>query len=202
MNKFVKYTSRIILGLFTIFWGLATYYAYTPDESYHHCEAGQNDGNPICVALIALASLLVFCFVWYITKDKSIAYPNENSTGEDLPDLFKSYVEFDNYMSKLKWEKIENKDEIASVSGFYLYKCRGDNHHFYEFHELEKGERLWKYYLDYHFDGWAAVIPECYHIVENNEGEFMMKNWSWADNSMSFAPQSEEPIRLANGKLY
>lgn len=68
MNKFIKYTSRIVLGLFTIFWGLATYYAYTPDESYHHCEVGQNDGNPIYVALIAVASLLVFSFVWYKTR--------------------------------------------------------------------------------------------------------------------------------------
>lgn len=68
MNKFIKYTSRIVLGLFTIFWGLATYYAYTPDESYHHCEAGQYDGNPIYVALIAAAALLVFSFVWYKTR--------------------------------------------------------------------------------------------------------------------------------------
>ena len=68
MNMFIKYTSRIVLGLFTIFWGLATYYAYTPDESYHHCEAGQYDGNPIYVALIAVASLLVFSFVCYNTR--------------------------------------------------------------------------------------------------------------------------------------
>jgi O-antigen/teichoic acid export membrane protein len=68
MKKFVKYTSRIVLGLFTIFLGLATYFAYTPDESYHHCEAGQNDGNPVYVALIAIASLLVFCFVWNKTR--------------------------------------------------------------------------------------------------------------------------------------
>ena len=69
MKKLVKYGSRVILGLFTLFWGLATYYVYTPDESYHHCEAGQNDGNPFYVALIAVASLIIFCFVWYKTKD-------------------------------------------------------------------------------------------------------------------------------------
>lgn len=51
-----------------MFWGLATYYAYTPDESYHHCEAGQNDWNPIYVVLVAVASLLVFCLVWYKTR--------------------------------------------------------------------------------------------------------------------------------------
>jgi hypothetical protein len=69
MKKFIKYASRIVLGLFTIFWGLATYIAYTQDESYHHCEAGQNDGNPISVALIAVTSLIVFLFVLYKTKE-------------------------------------------------------------------------------------------------------------------------------------
>ena len=68
MKKFIKHTSRIVLCLLTILWGLVTYYALTPDESYHHCEAGQNDGNPIYVALIAIASLLVFCLVWYKTR--------------------------------------------------------------------------------------------------------------------------------------
>ena len=37
MKKFIKYTSRIVLGLLTIFLGLLAYVAYHPDESYHHC---------------------------------------------------------------------------------------------------------------------------------------------------------------------
>ena len=69
MKKFIKYTSRIVLCLLTIFWGLATYNAYTPDESYHHCEAGQNDGDPIYMALIAVVLLITFCLVGYKTKD-------------------------------------------------------------------------------------------------------------------------------------
>ena len=67
-KKIVKYTSRVVFGLLLLFMSLLTYYAYTPDASYHHCEAGQNDGNPIYVALVAVASLLVFCFVWYKTR--------------------------------------------------------------------------------------------------------------------------------------
>ncbi len=68
MKKFTKYSSRIVLGAITLFFGLITYYAYNPDESYHHCEAGQSDGDPIYVALIAIASLIIFCYVWYKTK--------------------------------------------------------------------------------------------------------------------------------------
>lgn len=68
MKRFIKYTSRIVLGLLTIFWGLITLVAFFPDESCHHCEAGQNDGNPIYVTLIAIALLLVFCLVWYKTR--------------------------------------------------------------------------------------------------------------------------------------
>lgn len=69
MKKIIKYTSRIVLGLFTIFWGLAIYFVYNPDESYHHCEAGQNDGDPIYMVLMAVASLILFCIVWYKTRN-------------------------------------------------------------------------------------------------------------------------------------
>lgn len=201
MKRIIKYTCRIVLGLFTIIWGLATYFAYTPDESYHHCEAGQNDGNPIYVVLMAVVSLIVFCFVWHKTKE----WPSDKE-GKDipkeLPEPFKTWVEFDNYMSELTWIKIESEDETAPQSGFYLFNCLGDNHTFYEFYELDEKDKLCKYYLDHHFDGWAVVRPIEYHIVEDTEGEYLMKNWEWNDNSMIFAPQSDEPIRLADGNLY
>ena len=59
MKKFIKYTSRIVLGLLTIFLGLLAYVAYLPDESYHHCEAGQKDADPIYVLLLSVASLII-----------------------------------------------------------------------------------------------------------------------------------------------
>lgn len=201
MKRFVKYTSRIIIGVLVLFMGLLTYYAYTPDESYHHCEAEQNDGNPIYVAFIAIASLLVFCFVWYKTKDLCVNKEGKDNPKE-LPEPFKTWVEFDNYMSELTWVKIESEGETAPQSGFYLFNCLGDNHTFYEFYELEEKDKLCKYYLDHHFDGWAVVKPIEYHIVEDAEGEYLMKNWGWNDNSMIFAPQNDEPIRLADGNLY
>lgn len=202
MKKVIKYSSRIVMGLFTIFWGLAAYIAFTPDESYNHCEAGQNEVNPIYVALIAVASLIVFCIVWYKTNNIRPVYSDIKEAAEDMPEPFKSYLDFNKYMSEIKWTKVESEDEAATLSGFYLFNCRGDNHHFYEFYELEKGDKIYKYYLDHHLDGWAVVRPESYHIVDNIEGEYMMKNWVCLDSSLIFAHESDELIKYVDGKFY
>ena len=68
-KMFVKYISRIVLGLLTFFLGLVAYVAYHPDEGYHHCEAGQKDADPIYALLLAVASLILFIWVWHKTKD-------------------------------------------------------------------------------------------------------------------------------------
>lgn len=66
---FIKYRSRIVLGVLTIFLGLMAYATYHPDEGYHHCEAEQKDADPIYVLLLAIASLIFFIWVWHKTKD-------------------------------------------------------------------------------------------------------------------------------------
>lgn len=76
-KKVFKDTIRIVLGLFTGFWGLVTWVAYNPDESYHHCEAGQEELSATTCVLVTVASLLMFCLVWYATMDKRTA--NEKS---------------------------------------------------------------------------------------------------------------------------
>lgn len=68
MNKLIKYGSRVVLGLLTIFWGLVTYCALTPMDEYP-CEAGQEDMSPHWGVLITAVLLVTFCFVWYKTKD-------------------------------------------------------------------------------------------------------------------------------------
>ena len=67
-KKIIKYTSRIVWGILTLFWGLVTWGAYNPDEGYHHCEAGQEEMNPIYGVIITIASLIAFSFVWYKTR--------------------------------------------------------------------------------------------------------------------------------------
>ena len=68
MKKYVKYISRIILALFTIFWGLVTYCAFTPMDEYP-CEAGQKEMSPYWGVIITIVFLFLFCFVWYKSKD-------------------------------------------------------------------------------------------------------------------------------------
>ena len=70
---FSKYTIRIVLGLFTLLWGLAAWAALYPDEDYHHCESGQDEMSATTCVIIACASLLMFCLVWYATMDKRTA---------------------------------------------------------------------------------------------------------------------------------
>ena len=67
-KKIFKYTIRIILGLLTLFWGLATWAVLTPMAEYP-CEGEQNAMSIIGYALIAVASLIAFCFVWHRTND-------------------------------------------------------------------------------------------------------------------------------------
>ena len=46
-KKIIKCVSRVVCGLITVFFGLTTVVALFPDESYHHCEAGQEDLSPV-----------------------------------------------------------------------------------------------------------------------------------------------------------
>ena len=76
-KKLFKYTIRIVSGLFTLLWGLVAWAALYPDEDYHHCESGQDEMSATTCVIIACASLLMFCLVWYATMDKRTA--NEKS---------------------------------------------------------------------------------------------------------------------------
>jgi len=113
----------------------------------------------------------MFVRLWLETiEDWEIVF-NESK----LPEPYKTYVEFDNYMSKLTWVKIENEDETVPQSGFYLFNCLGDNYTFYEFFEMEEKDKFCKYYLDRPFNGSGVDRPIEYHIVEDAEGEYLMK---------------------------
>ena len=75
----IKYTSRIILGLLTVFWGLATWCALTPMEGYHHCESGQEELSPIYGVLFTIVSFVLLHIVWYYTEDRRLNRYAKNS---------------------------------------------------------------------------------------------------------------------------
>ena len=80
-KKVFKDTIRIVLGLFTLLWGPVAWAALYPDEDYHHCEFGQDEMSATTCVIIACASLLMFCLVWYATMDKRTA--NENHLSDE-----------------------------------------------------------------------------------------------------------------------
>lgn len=68
-KKIIKYVSRLVLGLVTLFWGLVTYVAFLPPMEEYPCEVGQEDLSPVYGVIITFVSMFLFCFVWYKTKD-------------------------------------------------------------------------------------------------------------------------------------
>ena len=68
MNKSIKYTSTIVLGLITLFWGFMTWAALTLDEEYHHCESGQEEWSTFQFAMAFAISLLFFTLNVIIQK--------------------------------------------------------------------------------------------------------------------------------------
>lgn len=57
------------------------------------------------------------------------------------------------YMNSLDRAEIASKEELVLKTGLYIFKCHGDNHTFVELHEMTKGEKLWKYYMNIELDG-------------------------------------------------
>lgn len=68
MKKFIKNASILVLGLLTLFWGLVTWAALTPDEEYHHCESGQMEWSAFQCAMAFAISLLLFVLNVIIQK--------------------------------------------------------------------------------------------------------------------------------------
>jgi hypothetical protein len=175
MKKIIKYISTIVLGGMSLLGAFCIYKALNLKVK-HPCAT--SDFMLFFIgSLIILVSLIILGIVWYFTNDKTISN-SDDILGEELPEPFKSYVEYDNYMSELSWVKIEDENINAPKSGSYLFNCLGDNHTFVELHELKEGDKLCKYYLDHHFDGWTVVIPIEYHYVEEDEKGMVIKHFN------------------------
>lgn len=67
MKKIGKYAGRIVWGVLTGLFGLVTYFEMTPVGD-GPCEAGQKGPDPLFAFILAIVSLLIFCFVWYKTR--------------------------------------------------------------------------------------------------------------------------------------
>ncbi len=201
-KKIIKYTGRIVWGLITLFWGFITLGALFPDNSFHHCETGQEDFNPIYGVIITFILLIFFCFVWYITKDKSSNNTSiSNIDIKEIPDQLKPFFDL-NHLLELSWIKIENKNELAPNSGLYIFLCRGNNRYLIEIYELLKGEQLFKHCQGLQNDNGVRVIPLEYHIVGDGEKDLFIQYRDVIGTSFCFAIQCHDIIRMVEGKFY
>lgn len=205
IGQILVFIVLFLANIIMLYGPINTFTNYLWDIYCYRVPLGNDGGYIIAKGIWDLSLFMAIPYlllILYNTRNRRPIYSDIKDAAEEIPEPFKSYSEFSKYMSELEWVKIENEDEVATCSGFYLFNCRGDNHHFYEFYELKKGEKLCKYYLDHHLDGWAVVRPESYHIVDNIEGEYMMKHWVCVDSSLIFAHESDELIKFVDGKFY
>lgn len=68
IKKFIKDASIIVLGLVTLFSGLLTLAAQTPDDDYHHCESGQEEWSVFQCGIAFAISLLLFVLIFIKQK--------------------------------------------------------------------------------------------------------------------------------------
>ena len=97
-KKIIKYISRLLLGLFTVLWGLLTWVALLPPMDEYPCEAGQEDMSPYWFILITAVSFITFCIVWNNTrkwpKDEIKKYKTKAEKEQELHSSIRSNTNF------------------------------------------------------------------------------------------------------------
>jgi len=180
-KKMVKYMSKIIWCFIFIFGILIL-------SSALYYETGREIFNPVYVVGVAIVLLVLYLKVHYSDTDShpldlkiyKVALDQEQ---ED----FNTAFDIDKYIENIEWLITEKEDEIVLHNGLYLFKGQGrdKNYVFYYLYGLEKGEMLWKYFLDNLSRGWSDIRPIGYHIIEGNEKvkNFFIMNWMIFEDS-------------------
>ena len=107
-----------------------------------------------------------------------LAYVNEKR--QELNFRIDRILKFDRY-----WVDILDETAVVPSDGLYVFACRGDNHIYTEMYMMKQGELLYKYFNDEyaHTDGWFAVIPLAYHIIDIDAIE-QNKRWDKSTENM------------------
>lgn len=180
-KKMVKYMSKIIWCFIFIFGILIL-------SSALYYETGREIFNPVYVVGVAIVLLVLYLKVHYrdtdsLQSDLKIYKVALDQEQED----FNTAFDIDKYIENIEWLITEKEDEIVLHNGLYLFKGQGrdKNYVFYYLYGLEKGEMLWKYFLDNLSRGWSDIRPIGYHIIEGNEKvkNFFIMNWMIFEDS-------------------
>ena len=180
-KKMVKYMSKIIWCFIFIFGILIL-------SSALYYETGREIFNPVYVVGVAIVLLVLYLKVHYSDTD---SHPSDLKIYKVALDQeqedFNTAFDIDKYIENIEWFITEKEDEIVLHNGLYLFKGQGrdKNYVFYYLYGLEKGEMLWKYFLDNLSRGWSDIRPIGYHIIEGNEKvkNFFIMNWMIFEDS-------------------
>ena len=180
-KKMVKYMSKIIWCFIFIFGILIL-------SSALYYETGREIFNPVYVVGGAIVLLVLYLKVHYSDTD---SHPSDLKIYKVALDQeqedFNTAFDIDKYIENIEWLITEKEDEIVLHNGLYLFKGQGrdKNYVFYYLYGLEKGELLWKYFLDNLSRGWSDIRPIGYHIIEGNEKvkNFFIMNWMIFEDS-------------------
>jgi len=180
-KKMVKYMSKIIWCFIFIFGILIL-------SSALYYETGREIFNPVYVVGVAIVLSVLYLKVHYSDTD---SHPSDLKIYKVALDQeqedFNTAFDIDKYIENIEWLITEKEDEIVLHNGLYLFKGQGrdKNYVFYYLYGLEKGEMLWKYFLDNLSRGWSDIRPIGYHIIEGNEKvkNFFIMNWMIFEDS-------------------
>ncbi len=180
-KKMVKYMSKIIWCFIFIFGILIL-------SSALYYETGREIFNPVYVVGGAIVLLVLYLKVHYSDTD---SHPSDLKIYKVALDQeqedFNTAFDIEKYIENIEWLITEKEDEIVLHNGLYLFKGQGrdKNYVFYYLYGLEKGEMLWKYFLDNLSRGWSDIRPIGYHIIEGNEKvkNFFIMNWMIFEDS-------------------
>ena len=163
-KKIIKYTSLVIWGFMFIFGMLILSSALYYETGY--------EINPVYVVGVAIALFVLYLKVHHRDTD---SHPSDFKIYKVTHDQeqvdFNTAFDIDKYIENIEWLITEKEDEIVLQSGLYLFKCQGSDkrYTFHYLYGLEKGEMLWKYFLDNLSRGWSTIRPIGYHIIEGDE---------------------------------
>lgn len=121
----------------------------------------------ILIAMLVVATLLAIKFrdikEWYQDRIDAKYYTWFLAHQNELPIPPK-------ILNAGEWVKIEG-DIVIPTDGIYVFLCRGDNHLFYEIHELCQGVPLLRDFQgeNLHFDSWFSVKPLYYYYIPFNK---------------------------------
>ena len=100
---------------------------------------------------------------------------------------------------KQLWVQIKDPYETAPETGVYVFVYTSDNHQGLEVYRMEKGERLWKYFIgEYAHGGWMDGPPYGYYFIEDFNKDCLNGGWQKSETEEPNGIRKDYVIAIEN----